>query len=247
MMSRKLAALSVVVLGSCTSVAQAESQLRIAMTATDIPTTTGMPNNGFEGLRFLGYRRDIPDFLSALDLYVLPSLWEGLPLSLLEALAAGKPVVATRVGGNAEIIEQGVNGRLVPARDEAALAEAIMGVRGDAALRAAATHGRGVTGRTNAMRHFMWQAALTARFGVDTARAIAAALFGEDEPAGGDPTQQVAIPVTPPAPAPVPTAAPLPAPAAPPRPNRSLTALALERIMAGRAAGGGALTPADAF
>ncbi|HEX5918066.1 MAG TPA: hypothetical protein VFY76_09445 [Nocardioides sp.] len=44
-----------------------------------------------------------------------------------------------------------------------------------AALRAAATHGRGVTGRTNAMRHFMWQATLTARFGVDTARALAAA------------------------------------------------------------------------
>ncbi|HEU4407136.1 MAG TPA: glycosyltransferase [Polyangiaceae bacterium] len=89
-------------------------------------------------VRFLGYRRDIPEFLSALDLYALPSLWEGLPLALLEALAAGKPIVATRVGGNPEIIEDGVHGRLVPARDEVALADAILRVRADAALLAAA-------------------------------------------------------------------------------------------------------------
>lgn len=55
MTSRKRAALIAVGIGACTSVAQAESSLRIAMTATDIPTTTGMPNNGFEGLHFLGY------------------------------------------------------------------------------------------------------------------------------------------------------------------------------------------------
>ena len=55
MMGRKRAALIAAAIGACTSVAQAESALRIAMTATDIPTTTGMPNNGFEGLRFLGY------------------------------------------------------------------------------------------------------------------------------------------------------------------------------------------------
>lgn len=55
MTSRKRAALIAVGIGACTSVVQAESSLRIAMTATDIPTTTGMPNNGFEGLRFLGY------------------------------------------------------------------------------------------------------------------------------------------------------------------------------------------------
>jgi glycosyltransferase involved in cell wall biosynthesis len=89
-------------------------------------------------VRFVGYRRDIPDFLAAIDLYALPSLWEGLPLSLLEALAAGKPIVATRVGGNPEIVEDGVHGHLVPARDEAALADAVLRVRRDAALREAA-------------------------------------------------------------------------------------------------------------
>ncbi|HEU4537198.1 MAG TPA: glycosyltransferase, partial [Polyangiaceae bacterium] len=109
-------------------------------------------------LRFLGYRRDIPDFLSAIDLYVLPSLWEGLPLSLLEALAAGKPVVATRVGGNAEIIEQGVNGRLVPARDEVALAEAVLGVRNDGALLAAAAE----RGRARFERLFSVEAMVSA-------------------------------------------------------------------------------------
>lgn len=87
-----------------------------------------------ERVRFLGYRRDIPEFLSAIDLYALPSLWEGLPLALLEALAAGKPIVATRVGGNPEIVEEGVHGCLVPPRDEAALADAILRVRADEAL-----------------------------------------------------------------------------------------------------------------
>ncbi|MCU0684577.1 MAG: glycosyltransferase [Polyangiaceae bacterium] len=109
-------------------------------------------------LRFLGYRRDIPEFLSAIDLYVLPSLWEGLPLSLLEALAAGKPVVATAVGGNAEIIEPGVNGWLVPARNEAALADAILRVRGDAALRASAA----VRGRERFERFFSVEAMVSA-------------------------------------------------------------------------------------
>ena len=107
-------------------------------------------------LRFVGYRRDIPDFLSALDLYVLPSLWEGLPLSLLEALAAGKPVVATAVGGNPEIVEDGVGGRLVPPRDEAALADAILRVRGDEALRRAVSE----RNRARFERHFSLEAML---------------------------------------------------------------------------------------
>jgi glycosyltransferase involved in cell wall biosynthesis len=103
-----------------------------------------------ERLRFLGYRRDIPEFLAALDLYALPSLWEGLPLSLLEALASGKPIVATAVGGNPEIVCDGLHGRLVPPRDEGALAEAIVGVRAAASLRAAAA-GRN---RAHFDRHF---------------------------------------------------------------------------------------------
>jgi glycosyltransferase involved in cell wall biosynthesis len=77
-------------------------------------------------LVFLGYRSDVPRFLNAMDLYVLPSLWEGLPLALIEALACGKPAVVSDVGGNREIVADGVNGRLVPPGDPEALARAII-------------------------------------------------------------------------------------------------------------------------
>lgn len=80
-------------------------------------------------VRFLGYRSDIPDLVSALDTYVLPSLWEGLPLALLEGLAIGVPLVATTVGGNPEVIVPGENGYLVPPKDEGALADAILRVK----------------------------------------------------------------------------------------------------------------------
>jgi len=76
-------------------------------------------------VRFCGLRRDVPAILQGLDLFVLPSLFEGLPLSLLEAMAAGKPVVVTRVAGSSEVVEDGVNGRLVPPADADALAEAV--------------------------------------------------------------------------------------------------------------------------
>lgn len=88
-----------------------------------------------ETVRFLGYRRDVPRLIAALDAYVLPSLWEGLPLALLEALACGKPIVATHVGGNPEVVEDGENGLLVPPRDPEALARAVLTLRRDPALR----------------------------------------------------------------------------------------------------------------
>lgn len=84
-----------------------------------------------ETVRFLGYRSDVPRFIAALDAYVLPSLWEGLPLALLEALASAKPIVATRVGGNPEIVADGENGLLVPAKDPEALAQAVLALRRD--------------------------------------------------------------------------------------------------------------------
>ena len=80
-------------------------------------------------VQFLGYRSDVPQLVSALDTYVLPSLWEGLPLALLEGLAIGIPLVATTVGGNPEVIVPGENGYLVPPKDEAALADAILRVK----------------------------------------------------------------------------------------------------------------------
>lgn len=90
-----------------------------------------------DGVRFLGYRRDVPQLVAAFDAYVLPSLWEGLPLALLEALASGKPIVASRVGGNPEVVEHERNGLLVPPRSPEALAEAILRLRRDPALREA--------------------------------------------------------------------------------------------------------------
>ena len=74
---------------------------------------------------FLGRRDDVANILACCDLFILPSWAEGLPNSVLEAMAAGVPVVATRVGGIPEIIEDGVGGLLVPAKDSRALAAAI--------------------------------------------------------------------------------------------------------------------------
>lgn len=78
-----------------------------------------------EQVYFLGERRDIPRVLNALDLLVLPSQQEGLPNSILEAMAAGVPVVATRVGGIPEIVVDGATGLLVSPGDPMALANAI--------------------------------------------------------------------------------------------------------------------------
>jgi glycosyltransferase involved in cell wall biosynthesis len=72
-------------------------------------------------IRFLGHRDDVPDLLGACDLFVLPSHTEGLPLSVLEAMSHGLPVVATAVGGVPEAL--GDTGLLAPARDAGALAE----------------------------------------------------------------------------------------------------------------------------
>jgi glycosyltransferase involved in cell wall biosynthesis len=74
---------------------------------------------------FLGYRQDIPDLLACADLLVLPSLFEGLPLSVLEAMAAGKPVIASDVGGTNEAVVPEQTGLLVPPANPWALAGAI--------------------------------------------------------------------------------------------------------------------------
>lgn len=78
-----------------------------------------------EHVLLTGYRRDIPELLSVFDVFVLSSLYEGLPLSILEAMAMAKPVVATRVDGVPEAVVDGETGLLVPPNDSAALAEAI--------------------------------------------------------------------------------------------------------------------------
>jgi glycosyltransferase involved in cell wall biosynthesis len=67
----------------------------------------------------------VPDLLAGMDLFVLPSHWEGMPVAILEAMAAGLPVVATAVGGTPEVVEDETTGLLPPPRDPVALAEAI--------------------------------------------------------------------------------------------------------------------------
>ena len=76
-------------------------------------------------LLFAGYREDIPSVIAGMDVVVLPSLNEGMGRVLVMAMALGKPIVATRVGGVAELLDDGEAGVLIPARDPIALAEAI--------------------------------------------------------------------------------------------------------------------------
>jgi glycosyltransferase involved in cell wall biosynthesis len=77
-------------------------------------------------VKFLGIRRDIPQLMNAADAYVMSSEWEGMPMVLLEASACGLPIVATNVGGNAEIVLDGQTGFLVPPKSPEALSQAML-------------------------------------------------------------------------------------------------------------------------
>src|SRR5262249_36859850 len=83
---------------------------------------------------FLGHRRDVPALLQVADLFVLPSLFEGLPLAALEAMAAGEPVIASRISGTDEAVADGTTGVLVPPGNPTALAQAIRTVLNDHGL-----------------------------------------------------------------------------------------------------------------
>jgi glycosyltransferase involved in cell wall biosynthesis len=86
---------------------------------------------------FAGHRTDVPDLLGATDVFCISSLYEGTPLTLFEAMAAGKAIVSTSVDGCREVLEDGVTGVLVPPADADALAGGLDRVLGDPALRAA--------------------------------------------------------------------------------------------------------------
>lgn len=100
--------------------------------------------------RFLGIRHDVPELLGASDLFVLPSLWEGLGLVFLEAMAVRLPIVASNVSAIPEVVEDGVSGWLVPPGDPRALARAIE----DACENEADRLARGVAGHMRLLERF---------------------------------------------------------------------------------------------
>lgn len=106
---------------------------------------------------FTGFRRDIARLIGAMDIYVLPSLWEGLPLALIEALMAKKAVIATDVGGNTEMIEDGQTGFIVPSQRSDQLAERLITLVGSERLR----NEFAANGYMYAMKHFALTAMVT--------------------------------------------------------------------------------------
>jgi len=103
-----------------------------------------------ERVRFLGMRQDVPRLLAVMQVFVLPSLSEGLSMALLEAMVSGKPAVATRVGGNPELVEHGKTGLLVQAENATALANSLMRVLGDRTM----MHQFGRAGAARIQQHF---------------------------------------------------------------------------------------------
>ncbi len=122
-------------------------RLRLAMVGDGPLRDEAMRTLEAAGMRDLawlpGERSDVPALLQSLDVFVLPSLAEGISNTILEAMASGLPVVATRVGGNAELVRDGVTGMLVPPANPRALAEALIALaEGPARARAMGRAGR---------------------------------------------------------------------------------------------------------
>jgi sugar transferase (PEP-CTERM/EpsH1 system associated) len=99
---------------------------------------------------FPGERNDIPELMRGLDLFILPSLREGISNTILEAMASGLPVIATNVGGNRELVVDGETGMLVPPSDPIAMADAIQSYLRDPAK----LERHGQAGRKRAVEHF---------------------------------------------------------------------------------------------
>ena len=103
---------------------------------------------------FAGARADVHDLMSAMDIFVLPSLNEGMPMAILEAMAIGTPVVATRVGGLPEVLRHHVNGLLVPPGDDRALVAACLELsRAPEWARSLATQGKQVVEKNFSSEH----------------------------------------------------------------------------------------------
>jgi len=113
-----------------TAVARLRNEHQVLLIAGDGPLRQSIERLGAEldisaKVRFLGIRKDVPNLMAAADAYVMSSAWEGLPMVLLEAAASALPIVATNVGGNAEVVHDGISGYLIPPSDPIALASAM--------------------------------------------------------------------------------------------------------------------------
>jgi glycosyltransferase involved in cell wall biosynthesis len=107
---------------------------------------------------FTGGRNDVAEILACCDIALLPSLAEGLPNALLEYMAAGLPAVVSNAGGNAELVEDGVTGLLVPPRDSGALSAALLKLLRDLSLaRHIGTNGREFVERTFSFERMVQQ------------------------------------------------------------------------------------------
>jgi L-malate glycosyltransferase len=124
-----------------------DGERRLAMEALTAELGVG------DKVRFLGFRSDVTDLLGAADFFVLPSLMEGFPLSVLEAMAQKLPVIVTPVGGVTELIADDRYGITVPVNDTTALAEALRRMATGAALR----ERLGVAGFERVRNHFSWE------------------------------------------------------------------------------------------
>lgn len=103
----------------------------LQQTARDTAASLGISDR----VVFQDFRQDVPAVLSAMDIYCLPSLWEGFPIGVLEAMAMGKAVIASDVDGTREAVDHEHNGLLVPPADSTALATAIIRLARDFSLR----------------------------------------------------------------------------------------------------------------
>lgn len=110
----------------------------------------------------VGDRTDVPELLQLMDVFVLPSLGEGISNTVLEAMASGRPVVATAVGGNVELVEEGFNGSLVPVGDIDALTDALAALLRDHEARAR----QGDNARRRVCSEFDWERTVAAYVGV---------------------------------------------------------------------------------
>ncbi|RLQ20756.1 TIGR03088 family PEP-CTERM/XrtA system glycosyltransferase [Seongchinamella sediminis] len=140
-----------------------------------IELASAITRHGLEANVWLaGDRDDIPDLLACMDVFVLPSLGEGISNTVLEAMATGLPVIATRVGGNPELVQQGVSGLLVPVADVPALAAAIAALVDDPVR----CEQMGQAAVQRVTRDFDWERTVSAYLGVYDE------LLGRSQPAG---------------------------------------------------------------